>query len=139
MIRFLQIPPAMIGAIGPLILTRLESIVSRSSGRASIEDIVRRVLAEEWYLWVAMDDETKEVLAILAAELKLAPTGMKIASVVAATGDDRKRWRDGFLECIEGWARDNGCGLVEIVARPGWERELQSYKKTHVVLERALS
>tara|TARA_R100000808_G_C2150583_1_gene159373 strand:- start:1264 stop:1758 length:495 start_codon:yes stop_codon:yes gene_type:complete len=43
-----------------------------------------------------------------------------------------------LLTKIEAWAEAQGCDLMSIEGRPGWERVLPDYKKTKVILERAL-
>lgn len=128
----------MMGALYPLFASHLESIASRSSGRLTPDVIVATVAKQEFYAWVAMDGETKEIMALVLTQLMTAPTGLRWASIVAATGVDRKRWRDELLAKIEAWAKENDCAMIEAVARPGWERELVNYRKTHVMLERAL-
>jgi hypothetical protein len=40
---------------------------------------------------------------------------------------------------LEDYARKNGATRMRSVFRPGWERLLPGYRKTHVVMEKALT
>jgi hypothetical protein len=39
---------------------------------------------------------------------------------------------------IEAWARSIGCDTMLIMGRPGWQRALEGYRRTAVVLEKKL-
>lgn len=62
-----------------------------------------------------------------------------VCKLLACTGEDAHRWVD-LLAGIEAWAKERGCGVLEPICRPGWERHLKpmGYVKTHVVLEKRL-
>ena len=41
---------------------------------------------------------------------------------------------------VENFAKEEGCDMMELIARPGWQRVLNlfDYKRTHVVLEKKI-
>ena len=41
---------------------------------------------------------------------------------------------------IEDFAKEEGCKMMELIARPGWQKVLNifDYKRTHVVLEKKI-
>jgi hypothetical protein len=55
------------------------------------------------------------------------------------TGRQRLKWQHLISE-IEDFAKENGCKMMELIARPGWQRVLKifDYKRTHVVLEKQI-
>jgi hypothetical protein len=53
------------------------------------------------------------------------------------TGKHRDKWQH-LVKKIEDFAWANDCDLMELVARPGWEKVLRKfgYSKSHVLLEK---
>ena len=111
------------------------SIVERSNGRLSERGLLDQILAAQTQLWLSYRDEKPE--AVVLTEIVNYPD-TKACKLYAATGHNRKNWV-GFLPVIEEWARVQGCRSMEAFARPGWERNLPDYRKTHVFLEKDLS
>lgn len=137
-IAFFQLPPDVIPRLWPVVSWRLEkgSVTGRASGRWSEESIYKNFATQKWQLWCAM--EGKECLAIVATELNVHPTGMKSALIVMATGDARDKWERIGMEKIEQWAREEGCSLLEMWARPGWHKVFPEWRMTHIMLEKRL-
>ena len=55
------------------------------------------------------------------------------------TGRQRHKWQHLISE-VENFAKEEGCDMIELIARPGWQRVLNlfDYKRTHVVLEKKI-
>ena len=45
-----------------------------------------------------------------------------------------------LIKVIEDFAKEQDCDMLELIARPGWQKILQNYKykRTHVVLEKQI-
>lgn len=130
-----KVPLEHAQAVIPHVLDRLTAIVNRSGDRYSVASLAQLIVSGEFQLWVIGDDAVK---AVLLTELFFAPSGKKVASIRAATGDGAEGWLH-LLPELEAWAKSEGCHCIEAVARKGWARRLTDYKMTHVILEKELT
>ena len=138
-----QVPIPYLKDIGPHVIGMLESVVERSNGRWTLDDMAARFYAGEWQMWIVYDGEYR---AVLATEVFTEPSEQKAARVVFVTGLGAAGWTK-LVEQIEEWARNQGCVRMEMIARKGWAKHLDEYarnrgvapyKMTHVLLEKAL-
>ena len=55
------------------------------------------------------------------------------------TGRQRHKWQY-LVKDIEEFAKNEGCKMMELIARPGWKKILNNfgYGMTHVVLEKKI-
>lgn len=88
-------------------------------------------------IWLALDDK-KHHAALALTEIVDYPR-IRVCKLLACTGEDASKWID-LLSGIETWAKSNGCGVIQPICRPGWERLLKphGYTKTHIQLEKTL-
>lgn len=129
------VPTDKIEAAWPHIVELIERACARSSGRYTAEGFKKRLLDRDQQLWLSWK-EGVEALAI--TEIRTySDTGLKACIVVVGTGRNRKHW-SSFHEQVGEWARSQGCTLMEAITRPGWARELTEFRKTHIILEKAL-
>jgi hypothetical protein len=56
---------------------------------------------------------------------------------VFCAGQNPGHWL-GHLDGIATWARAQGCAALELQGRPGWERLLEGWEKTHVLLRKRI-
>jgi hypothetical protein len=61
----------------------------------------------------------------------------KVCVLTACGGRDMRRWLE-LLEQIEAYARAEGCSRIRIFGRKGWQRMLENYHVSNIVLERKL-
>jgi len=63
----------------------------------------------------------------------------KVCHIYIMTGRQRNKWQH-LISKIEDFAREEGCDIMELIARPGWQKVLNifDYKRTHVVLEKKI-
>jgi len=56
------------------------------------------------------------------------------------TGRQRHKWQYLVTKDIEKFAQEEKCLVMELIARPGWQKILSQfgYKRTHVVLEKQI-
>ncbi len=87
----------------------------------------------DWLLLAVIAGE--RIKAVLAVETYEEVSGLKVASIRFATGEHAHEWVHLIAE-IEAWAKANGCGKVEAMARKGWAKRLPDYRMTHVLLEK---
>ena len=102
-----------------------------ASGSATPDDYIEDIRDRRAQLWLAFDGRVRA--AVLT---ELTTDRLKTCRVTHGAGDGAKDWVYLF-DVIKSWAEDNGCKRLAVIARPGWEKMLKSFKlkKTHVVLE----
>lgn len=131
--RFFQLPPDTIATLWSLIKPRIVSAVERSNGRLTEKNIFDLVTAGQWQCWTFW--EGHKCLAVIITRLAVESSGMKTLDAFIASGDDREKWQRIAVDRLKEFAKLEGCGLFQLMARPGWERVFTEFKKTHVLLE----
>lgn len=129
------IPEHHVARLAPQILPMLTSIAERSRGSLSVEGMFAAFITGKWQLWVITEGKIK---AIMASELHIQVSGRKAASIHFLTGEDSNSWLHLF-DKFEEWARVQGCGVIDILARKGWARRLPQMRMSHVFLEKDLT
>lgn len=84
-----------------------------------------------WLVWNEPDIEGCAVTQLGRTEKS------KVCTIVACGGEDARRWIS-LIGRIEEYARAEGCDVVRILGRKGWQRMLRNYSAPKVVLERRL-
>jgi hypothetical protein len=77
-------------------------------------------------MWLLTVVEGGVVIAALVAELVTYPR-KRAVRVVLLGGSGLHRWMDEMHDVLVGIARKVGAQLLEIQARPGWERALRKF------------
>jgi len=92
-----------------------------------------------WILW----DKTKptaveKYFGVVVTELIKRQLG-KVCHIYIMTGRQRHKWQY-LVKDIEEFAKNEGCQMMELIARPGWKKVLNNfgYGMTHVVLEKKI-
>ena len=101
-------------------------------------------LAKEgkFQIWVLWDKEQKKTeqkyFGVVVTELIKRKFG-KVCHIYIMTGRQRHKWQH-LISKIENFAKEEGCEMMELIARPGWQKVLKifDYKRTHVVLEKEI-
>ena len=105
-----------------------------SRGKFDENDIRIGLLTGDDQLWIWRTDTA---YAVGVTRVNVYPK-QKVCSIRIVTGRHRHEWERPAMATIEAWAREQGCHAMELQARPGWERTLPDYDKTHVYLEKRL-
>lgn len=109
----------------------------RSLGRYDVASIIDGLMAEKYQLWLIWDEELKKPKGCAVTQILIYPTGLKALDLIIVTGRHRKDWVH-LMADLEQFGRNEGCGINQAMARPGWEKELPDYNKSHVLLEKVL-
>ncbi len=115
----------------------VESLISAAVARSSLmsaEFVKERLEKGEWQLWVSAD---KVITSVTITTLDDYPEGRECC-LILCTGKEMANWV-GNLSIIEEWAKSKGCVNIKAICRPGWERVLTDYQRTHIVLEKRLA
>tara|TARA_R110000824_G_scaffold231040_1_gene418821 strand:- start:475 stop:825 length:351 start_codon:yes stop_codon:yes gene_type:complete len=108
------------------------------SGRHTPDEILLDLRSGEAQLWIMWAETVTdaEILGVCVTYI-MESERKKVCRLWLCTGHDRRRWVH-HVKTIEEWAASIGCHAMDAVVRPGWEKVLRDYRKTHVILEREL-
>jgi len=129
------IPRENIESVQPLIAEHLKSVVERSRGKLTPDEIVEAFISGKYQLWLIWNGS---LLAVGATELTKVASGLKICTIHFLTGENSLSWLH-LIGDLEQWAKAQGCGLMKGYMRKGWAKRLPDYHLTHVSLEKELA
>ena len=92
-----------------------------------------------WILWdKGQNTSVEKYFGVVITEIVEKPLG-KVCHIYMMTGRQRHKWQY-LIKDIEKFAQEEKCSVMELIARPGWQKILNQfgYKRTHVVLEKQI-
>ena len=99
-------------------------------------EIAKQDKFQVWIIWDKTQKKTVDkYFGVVVTEL----IQKKLGKIYIATGRQRHKWQH-LINDIEDFAKAEGCQMMELIARPGWQKVYNSYgyKRTHVVLEKQI-
>lgn len=136
MTQLVGVSHAVVPTLWPNVAPVLQRACDRSDGRYAVDDVRAALLRRDMQLWIAVGGGTDTIEAICITEIVAYPQE-KRCGVVFCAGRDVPRWLH-HLDAIEAWAQMQGCAALELQGRPGWERLLDGWDKTHVLLRKRI-
>jgi hypothetical protein len=107
----------------------IERALAEGYGQMNYADVVEGLKRGEYQFW---SSENSCVITTIDVFPRL-----KQLTVIIGAGDLREI--DEIIRpALEEWARHINCDTMLIMGRPGWQRALEGYKRTAVVLEKRL-
>lgn len=97
------------------LLPNLERALKETDGSYDVPAIENMMAAGLVQLWARNE-------SFVLTELKVAPTGRRYLHIFLCGGSMEDLDQDGLYPVLEGFARDNRCGMMTMVGRKGWER-----------------
>lgn len=116
----------------PIVRPLLARLDRYADGRYSFADIRASLESGKRWLWVNEPDYD----CVLLTEIAQHPQ-MDVLVIFGIAGKLPRSWR-GMLVSLEDYARSIGCRQVELYGRKGWQRKLNGYEATRVVLRKQL-
>jgi hypothetical protein len=107
----------------------IERALAEGYGQMGYHDVLDGIARGEYQFWASKD-------SCVVSTIDVFPR-IKQLTVIIGAGDLREI-DDVIRPVIEAWARSIGCDTMLIMGRPGWQRALEGYKRTAVVLEKKL-
>ena len=136
LVRVVQVEAVQLPEAWPIAQPFLERAIERSSGRMSPGTVYETLRAGKMRLWLI---HLEKYIGALVTEIVSWPTGLKVARFVLAGGNTSERWMD-LLPFFEEYGRNNGCKILEISGRPGWEKRLpDGWHKLAVEMEKDIA
>lgn len=116
----------------------ISSACRYNNPRTSADDYRQDLESGKKQLWLAVETSSlsHEILGLAITSID-DYRQMRCGSIWVCTGKQLNKWLH-FIYEIENWARQQGCKRMINYARPGFERLINGYTKTHVILEKDL-
>tara|TARA_A100001015_G_scaffold62864_1_gene69369 strand:+ start:2909 stop:3337 length:429 start_codon:yes stop_codon:yes gene_type:complete len=137
MIELVYIPNDLVDSAWKNVEKDIADALARSNGYALAANIKQWIKDKKMQLWILWDKEDKnQYYGVVVTEILQRPL-KRCLNIRIMTGHHRDKWQH-LIKNIEKFAWDNKCDSMELIARPGWQKELSryGYQRTHVVLEK---
>ena len=140
--NLVRIPIQELDKVWSMIEKDIKSALAYSSQLTDSDFVFDLAKEGKFQIWVLWDKEQKKTeqkyFGVVVTELIKRKCG-KVCHIYIMTGRQRHKWQHLISE-VENFAKEEGCDMMELIARPGWQRVLNlfDYKRTHVVLEKKI-
>ena len=140
--NLVRIPTQELDKTWGLIDKDIRQALAYSSQLTDSDFVFETAKEDKFQVWIIWDKNQKKTIdkyfGVVVTELIKRKLG-KVCHIYIATGRQRHKWQH-LIKKIEEFAKDEGCQMMELIARPGWQRVLNlfNYKRTHVVLEKKI-
>jgi hypothetical protein len=140
--KLVRIPTSNIDEVWPLVKKDIANALVFSGNHTDAQFVFDTLKQEKFQLFVVWDKDQKTTLekyyGVVVTEI-VEKKLTKACHIFIMTGRQRQKWT-ALIKVIEDFAEQNNCDLLELIARPGWQRILKdyNYKRTHVVLEKPI-
>ena len=140
--KLVRIPTSNINEVWPLVKKDIADALVFSGNHTDAQFVFDTLKQEKFQLFIVWDKNQKTTLekyyGVVVTEI-VEKKLTKACHIFIMTGRQRQKWT-ALIKVIEDFAEQNDCDLLELVARPGWQRILKdyNYKRTHVVLEKPI-
>ena len=140
--NLVRIPTKELDKVWSLIEKDIRQALLYSGQLTNSDFVLQTAKQDKFQVWVLWDKKQKTTLdkyfGVVVTELIQRQLG-KVCHVYIMTGRQRQKWQH-LVKVVEDFAKENKCQMVELIARPGWQKILNNYgyQRTHVVLEKKI-
>ena len=140
--KLVNIPSSNLDEVWSLVKNDITDALNFSGNHTDAQFVLETLKEEKFQLFVVWDKDQPTTLdkyyGVVVTEI-IQKKLKKACHIFIMTGRQRQKWT-ALIKVIEDFAEQNDCDLLELVARPGWQRILKdyNYKRTHVVLEKPI-
>ena len=140
--ELVRIPIGELDKVWSLVEKDIKSALAYSSQLTDSDFVFDTAKEGKFQLWVLWDKNQKKTIdkyfGVVVTEIIKRKFG-KVCHIYIMTGRQRTKWQH-LINKVEDFAKEEGCKMMELIARPGWQRVLNAfdYKRTHVVLEKKI-
>lgn len=131
------VDPKMLDQFAPYVVPELARATDLTGGMLTPAHVLELCRDRTWVLWVVIDSEAAEQLAVAVTGISVAQTGVRICTVWLCAGYEMSRWRH-LLPELEEYARREGASVMEIHGRRGWEKVYPEYREAFRVLQKEI-
>jgi len=143
MIQLVFVPKEKVQEVWKVVENDISLALIRSNRYADSDHMKDWCISGKLQLWILWDDKGEnhgnKYYGVVVTEILNRPL-QKCLNIRIMTGRRRQQWQH-LISVIEDYAVKNGVTMMELIARPGWEKILNNfnYRKSHVLLEKPLT
>ena len=140
--ELVQIPIQELDKVWPIVEKDIRNALAYSSqlnDSTFVYETAKQGKFQVWVLWDNAKEQTNEkYFGVVITEIIKRKLG-KVCHIYIMTGKQRHKWQY-LIKDIEKFAKQEDCKMMELIARPGWQKILNNfgYNRTHVVLEKKI-
>ncbi len=140
--ELVRIPIIELDKVWSLVEKDIKSALAYSGQLTDSDYVFETAKEDKFQVWVIWDKKEKQAsdkyFGVVVTEIIKKKHG-KVCHVYIVTGRQMSKWQH-LISRVEEFAKDEGCKMVELIARPGWQKVYNNhgYKKTHIVLEKQI-
>ena len=140
--ELVQIPIQELEKVWGIVEKDIKSALAYSSQLTDSDFVFDTLKEGKFQLWVLWDKKQSKTVdkyfGVVVTEIIKRKFG-KVCHIYIMTGKQRTKWQH-LITKVEDFAKQEDCKMMELIARPGWQRVLDDYgyKRTHVVLEKQI-
>ena len=140
--ELVRIPTQELDKTWGLIDKDIRQALAYSSQLTDSDFVFETAKQDKFQVWIIWDKNQNKTIdkyfGVVVTELIQRKLG-KVCHIYIATGRQRLKWQH-LINDIEDFAKQEGCQMMELIARPGWQKVYNNYgyKRTHVVLEKQI-
>ena len=140
--ELVQIPIQELEKVWGIVEKDIKSALAYSSQLTDSDFVFDTLKEGKFQLLVLWDKNQKKTIdkyfGVVVTEIIKRKFG-KVCHIYIMTGKQRTKWQH-LITKVEDFAKQEDCKMMELIARPGWQRVLDDYgyKRTHVVLEKQI-
>jgi hypothetical protein len=105
----------------PLVKHEVERAFRSNFDRMNLDDVELALKEKRMQLWAIHDGGIKCVIVTQVVNYYKC----KAVRVLTVTGINHKEWLQLGFDTLTAWGKENGCTLIEMQGRKGWEKPLK--------------
>ena len=140
--ELVRIPTKELDKVWGLIEKDIRKALLYSGQLSDLAFVLKTAKEGKFQIWILWDKDQKtsveKYFGVVITEIVEKPLG-KVCHIYIMTGRQRHKLQY-LIKDIEKFAQEEKCSIMELIARPGWQKILNQfgYKRTHVVLEKQI-
>ena len=140
--ELVRIPIIELDKVWSLVEKDIRNALAYSGQLTDSDHVYETAKEDKFQVWVIWDKNQKKTVdkyfGVVVTEIIKRKHG-KVCHVYIVTGRQMSKWQH-LISRVEEFAKDEGCKMMELIARPGWQKVYNNhgYKRTHVVLEKQI-
>ena len=140
--KLVRIPSEQLDKVWSLIEKDIKDALAYSNQLTDSDFVLEVAKQDKFQVWVLWDKDKDKTIdkyfGVVVTEIIQRKLG-KVCHIYIMTGRQRQKWQY-LVKDIEEFAKQEDCKMLELIARPGWQKVLNNfgYKRTHVVLEKQI-
>jgi hypothetical protein len=124
--ELVQIPIQELEKVWGIVEKDIKSALAYSSQLTDSDFVFDTLKEGKFQLWVLWDKKQSKAVdkyfGVVVTEIIKRKFG-KVCHIYIMTGKQRTKWQH-LITKVEDFAKQEGCKMMELIARPGWQRVL---------------